>query len=71
MCSIYLKYIPFLQNFITSYVPTLSFWVGGSRFQGAAPVLPYITEISRFWNDFEISDIYEFFKLITLFRNWM
>ena len=56
----------------SQYVPTLPFWTGVYRFQRAAPVLPFITEISRFemiliW----MSDIYEFFKSITFFINWM
>ena len=51
---------------------TLPFWTAGSRFQRATPVLPFIAEISRFemvlaW----MSDIYEFFKSITPFINWM
>ena len=55
-----------------SYFPTLPFWIGGSRVQKAAPALPFIPEISYFvmilaW----MSDIYEFFKSITLFKNSM
>ena len=51
---------------------TLPFWTEDPRLHRTTPVLPIITEISRFemilpW----ISDIYEFFKSITLFINWM
>ena len=43
---------------------------GGSRFERTTPALPFLLKISRFemtlaW----ISDIYELFKLITLFTN--
>ena len=53
-----------------TYIPTLPFWTVGSRFQRTAPALPVLPEISRFemipvW----VSDIYEFFKSITLFTN--
>ena len=52
---------------MASYVPTLSFWTGGSRLQRATPVLPFLPEISRFEMTLaSMSDIYEFFKSITL-----
>ena len=55
-----------------SYLSTLAFWIRGFRFQKAAPAIPYIPEISRFgmilaW----MSDVYELFKSITLFKNLM
>ena len=57
-------------NVTFTYVPTLLFWTMDSRFEMTAPALPVLPEISRFemipvW----MSDIYEFFKSITLFTN--
>ena len=40
------------------------------RFEREAPVLTFLTEISRFERMLAcLSDVYEFFKLITLFTN--
>ena len=60
-----------LSNFLF-IVPTLPFWTGGSLFKWAAPILPFLPEISCFemtliW----MSDIYEFFRSVTLFTNSM
>ena len=54
------------------YVQTLPLWTGGSRFQNTPPVLQFLTEIPRFEMILAcMSDIYEFFKSITRFRNSM
>ena len=62
----------FFLKICMAYVLTLPFWTGGSRFERIAPVLPILRKISHFemilaW----MSDIYEFFKPITLFTNSM
>ena len=49
------------SDVVDTYVPTLLFWTGGSRFERTAPVLPFLPEIFRFemilaW----MLDIYEF-----------
>ena len=55
-----------------SYVPTLPFWTGDSRFDRTTFVFAFLPEFFRFemilgW----ISDIYKFFKSITLFTRSM
>ena len=62
----------FKKSWMSSYVPTLQFRTGGSRFERTAPVLPFLIEISRFEMILAcMSDIYEFFQSITLFTNSM
>ena len=52
------------------YVSTLLFWMGGSRFKRTTSVLPFLSEISCFEIALaSMSDIYKFFKSITLFTN--
>ena len=53
-----------------TYVPTLPFWMGGSSFERASAVTPFLPEISHFFKILSwMSDIYQFFKLNTLFTN--
>ena len=62
----------FVIHLTSTHVPTLPCWTGGSCFHWAAPVFPFISEISHFemilaW----ILDIYESSKSITLSINSM
>ena len=64
--------IKFIFLFPFGYVPTLLFWTGGSHFERAAPALQFLPKVSHFEMSLtKISDIYEFFKSVTLFTNSM
>ena len=71
----FIKFQKNIKDKIT-YVSTLLFWMGGFSFERTAPLLPVFPEISRFMMRWlmilaGMSDIYEFFKLITFFTNLM
>ena len=47
------------RAFRISYVLTVPFWTGSSRFERTAPVLPFLAEVSRFEILAKILDLYE------------
>ena len=65
-----LREVTFLENVTHSYVLAIPFWMGDSRFEGTAPVLPIVAEIFRFEMILaKMSDHYEFCKSIKPFTS--